>query len=287
VESIQSLLNKSRDLLESKGIPEARLSSELMLSRVLGMRRLDLYLRFDRPVTEPELVQYRALVRRRLQREPVQYILGSTEFYGLEFQVTKDVLIPRPETEHLVDRALQLLTDRRAAGTGQRVLDIGTGSGCIAISICRNCESAFCLAVDASRHALDIARSNSERNGVQDRISFEQVNVFSEQILGHGEFDIIVSNPPYLTDIDLSETQPEVRLFEPADALSDHGDGTAFHKRLAEIGRPLLTESGFLLFEIGYGQTAAVTEILQAYRYSSIEIMRDYAGIDRVAIAAK
>lgn len=282
-ETVLSLLKKSTSFFEEKGVEEAKRSSEHLLAHALGQKRLQLYLRFDQPVAEDELARFRELVRRRLQHEPVQYIVGTTEFYGLEFVVSPQVLIPRPETEHLVEAVI----DRLKAGDAAEphILDIGTGSGVIAVTLAAQLATALLTATDSSADALAIAATNAEGNGVGDRVTFLPHDILSgdPDALG-GPFDAVVSNPPYIATADMAELQPEIRAHEPAAALTDGGDGLSFYRRFAALLPSLLRPGGLLAVEIGYGQSEAVRAILADGGLRDIEVVRDYSGIDRVIV---
>jgi release factor glutamine methyltransferase len=234
-------------------------------------------------VAEDELARFRELVRRRLQHEPVQYIVGTTEFYGLEFTVSPHVLIPRPETEHLVEAVI----DRLKAGdaTEPRILDIGTGSGVIAVTLAAQLATAQLTATDVSTDALAVAAANAESNGVGDRVTFFPHDILSgnPEAIG-GPFDVVVSNPPYIATADMAELQEEIRAHEPIAALTDGGDGLAFYRRFASLLPTLLAPGGLLAVEIGYGQSEVVRGILADAGLRDIEVVRDYSGIDRVVL---
>lgn len=282
-ETVLSLLKKSTAFFEEKGIDEAKRSAEHLLAHALGQKRLQLYLRFDQPVAEDELAAFRELVRRRLQHEPVQYIVGTTEFYGLEFAVSPHVLIPRPETEHLVEAVI----DRLKAGdaTEHRILDIGTGSGVIAVTLAAQLATAQLTATDVNTDALAVAAGNAASNGVADRVTFLSHDILSGDTgaLG-GPFDAMVSNPPYIATTDMAELQPEIRAHEPATALTDGGDGLAFYRRFVALLPSLLRPGGLLAVEIGYGQSVSVRNILTDAGLRDIEVIQDYGGIDRVIV---
>lgn len=286
-ETVLSLLKKSTTFFEEKGVDEAKRSAEYLLSHAMGQKRIQLYLRFDQPVADDELARFRELVRRRLQREPVQYIVGSTEFFGMEFAVSPAVLIPRPETEHLVEAVIDHV--RADAGvkekeSGLRILDIGTGSGIIAIVLAAKLARARMTAVDVSEEALAVARENAASNNVAGRIDFLPHDILASQLNGlGGPFDVVVSNPPYVSTADMSELQPEILGFEPAAALTDDSDGLTFYRRINELLPRLLSPGGLLAVEIGFGQSPAVVEIFSS-RLRDIEVIKDYSGIDRVVV---
>ncbi|MCB2204635.1 peptide chain release factor N(5)-glutamine methyltransferase [bacterium] len=286
-ETVLSLIQKSTTFFAEKGIDEAKLSAEHLLAHVLGQKRLQMYLRFDQPVKEEELTVFRELVRRRLKHEPVQYIVGSTEFYGLEFKVTPDVLIPRPDTEHLIDTVLDFHKAGQLADDMQ-ILDIGTGSGAIAIALAAQLPSIRVVATDISAAALAIASANAERNKVADRIDFVEHDIFTDNLPGGGEqFDIVASNPPYIPEADIATLQPEVRDFEPMIAATDGGDGLRFYRRIVKIAPGFLKTGGLLLLEVGAGQAQTVAAMLTDANMQKVHIREDYGGIERVVSAWK
>lgn len=303
-ETVLSLLKKSTAFFEEKGVDEAKRSAEYLLAHAMGQKRLQLYLRFDQPVADDELTRFRELVRRRLQREPVQYIVGSTEFFGMEFAVSPAVLIPRPETEHLVEAVIDRVRANAGAGeadggveeadggtrekeSGLRILDIGTGSGIIAVVLAVKLARARVTAVDVSEAALDVARGNAASGNVAERIDFMTLDILAPQLDGiGGPFDVVVSNPPYVSASDMSELQPEILGFEPAAALTDSGDGLTFYRRINELLPRLLSPDGLLAVEIGFGQSPAVVEIFSS-TLRDIEVIKDYSGVERVVVGKR
>ncbi|ACD94753.1 peptide chain release factor N(5)-glutamine methyltransferase [Trichlorobacter lovleyi] len=258
--------------LTEKGVENARREAEWLLCEATGLDRMGLYLNFDKPLQDDELAAYRSMVARRGKREPLQHILGSQEFDGLEFIVTRDVLIPRFDTETLLEEAV------RQAPTARTVLDIGTGSGCIAISLFHRLPQAAITAVDLSPDALSIARRNAERNNAQ--IEFLLGSFF--QPVSERRFDLIVSNPPYITSADLADLQPEVRDFEPRLALDGGTDGLDAYRVLAAEAPRYLEPNGWLLLEIGAGQDKDVATLLADAGFDAIVSVPDNAGIIRV-----
>lgn len=276
--TVLSLLGRAADHLRSRGFDEARLHGELLLAHVLGISRLDLYLQFDRPLTSGEVDHFRALFLRRLTHEPLQYILGETEFMGLRLTVDSNVLIPRPETELLVERALEFCA--RGSGAPWRILDACTGSGNIAVALAVRLPSAHITAVDVSPGALRVAGDNVARHA-PGRVDLVAADLLTDPLPG-GAFHLLVSNPPYVPLSEFPALQPEVRDFEPSIATTDGGDGLRFHRRLVELARERLEQGGALIMEIGFGQAAAVREICAAGGLMDIEVIPDYAGIARV-----
>jgi release factor glutamine methyltransferase len=258
--------------LTEKGVENARREAEWLLCEVTGLDRIGLYLNFDKPLQDDELAAYRSMVARRGKREPLQHILGSQEFDGREFVVTKDVLIPRFDTETLLEEAV------RKAPQARRVLDIGTGSGCIAISLAHRLPHAQITAVDLSPDALAIAQHNAERNNAA--VEF-LLGSFFQPVTGR-RFDLIVSNPPYITRADLDTLQPEVRDFEPRLALDGGVDGLDAYRVLVSEAPGYLEPGGWLLVEIGAGQDKDVTCLLADAGFGAIVTVPDSVGIMRV-----
>lgn len=276
--TVLSLLQWAAAYLTAREFDEARLHVELLLGRVLGLERIALYLQFDRPLTPAELAAFKALFRRRLDHEPLQYILGETAFMGLTLTVEPAVLIPRPETELLVEAAVTGL--RASAHAAPAVLDIGTGSGCIALGIAHLVPSADVLGIDRSREALAVARKNHERYPAL-RVRFEEQDAASAS-WPPSAFDLIVSNPPYIALEEYRALAPEVRDHEPRMALTDEGDGLSFYDVLFDAARRALRPGGLLLCEIGHGQEEAITVRASGHGCRVVRVTRDYAGIPRV-----
>lgn len=228
---VLDLIKVTESLLKDNGIDNPRLNAELLLADSLGLRRFDLYLNFDRPLDESELKAYRTLVKRRIAREPLQYITGRAEFYGLTFEVNSAVLIPRPETELLVEKTLALIKEKNI--TNPRILEIGTGSGCISAAIAANIECDI-DAIDISSDALETAKRNSEANKAPGRITLSLKDIFIEPV-DFNSYDIVVSNPPYIPLEDFRKLEPELKEFEPAIALTDGGDGLSFYRKILDI----------------------------------------------------
>jgi release factor glutamine methyltransferase len=284
-ETVQTLLAKSIAFLDGKGVSEARRSAEMLLCEALRCKRIDLYLRFEQFVGEAELEIYRGHIRRRAKGEPVQYIVGSTEFYGLPFRVTPAVLIPRPETEHLVDRALELARPIAAARGRVRILDIGSGSGNIPIAIAKHCPEAELLSVDISADAIAVATANAEENGVSARVRFDERDALAAGALeAAGRFDLVVSNPPYIPAAEVAELQVEITGHEPEQAYTDRGDGFTFYRRIAQAAPAVLDAGGSVLCEIGFGQRDGIAAIFAGLGFAVCETVRDYSGIERILV---
>ncbi|MFW5870161.1 MAG: peptide chain release factor N(5)-glutamine methyltransferase [Candidatus Sumerlaeota bacterium] len=277
----KELLNRSAAWLERRGCESARLDAELLLAETLGCSRLDLYVQWDRPVTEREKGHYRDLIRRRGDREPVAYILGRKEFYSLEFEVGPGVLVPRPETEFIVDEVLENTEENEEF----RVADIGTGSGVIAVAIAVHRPKALVVATDVSAEAIGYARRNTEKHGVADRVGIRQ-GAFYEPL--KGEVDWIVSNPPYIPDADRDSLSADVREHEPEGALFAGRTGLDALEVIIAEAPGYLRDGGRLVLEIGQGQAHAVLGLIEATSaFDGAEIRRDYSEIERVVIAGK
>jgi release factor glutamine methyltransferase len=278
--TVLEVIRRSTEYLAKKGVDSPRLQVELLLAHTLRIPRLNLYLEFDRKLPEDELQTLRTLVKRRGEREPLQYILGSTSFCGLELAVTPAVLIPRPETELLVEQAWKFLSSRNDEEA--KVLDFATGSGCIAIAIAVKFRGAEVHAIDHSPAALQVAHGNAERNNA--RVFFHEAPGLAEVAMPT-EFDLVVSNPPYIPTAQIATLEPEVRDYEPGVALDGGVDGLEFYRMIARQAAARIAPGGRLLLELGCGQAEAASAILVNERWT-VEVVRpDYAGIPRILIA--
>ncbi len=273
----------STEYLQKKGIESPRINAEMLLAHILNCKRLDLYLSFDRPLTEEETAQYREFLKRRSENEPVQYIIGSVEFFGLPFEVNPSVLIPRQDTETLVEAIINNTKDKGEFS----LLDIGTGSGNIAISLARNLPGIIITATDTSDKALKVAEHNAELNGVADRISFINNDILNSSSIDGIPFDLIVSNPPYIALNEYQTLEPELRMHEPKTALTDNGDGLLFYRKILERSDSLLKKGGLLFFEIGQGQHVQVSSLFKKSNFININIQKDYTDIERVIYGEK
>ena len=272
------IIGWTKEYLAGKGIENARLEAEWLLCAATGLDRVGLYLNFDKPMNEAELSAYRSMVARRARREPLQHILGSQEFCGFEFEVSPDVLIPRHDTETLVEEALL-----RAAQAAS-VLDVGTGSGCVAVALAKRMPAARVSAIDVSARALEVAKRNAARNGVD--IEF-LLGSFLEPSEGQ-TFDLIVSNPPYIPSADIEELEPEVRDWDPRCALDGGSDGLSFYRILIPAALRCLNLGAWLLLEVGMGQSVCVSELFGlAGGYDEAVSARDFSGIERVVGARR
>jgi release factor glutamine methyltransferase len=284
-----TLARVAADHMRERGIENARLEAELLLAAVLGVSRLDLYLQFERPLSAAEVERFRELVRRRLRREPLQYILGEAHFRELVLRVDPRVLIPRPETELLVGEVLAWARARVAAGgiegEGLGVVDIGTGSGAIALSLAREGPFSHVVATDLSADALAVAADNAARSGVAEQVEFREGALWAA--LGTDErFDVVVSNPPYIAEAERAELEPEVREWEPESALFAGEAGLAILAALVDGAPAHLRPGGLLALEIGSEQGAAVVGRIEGTgAYGSARIVRDLAGRERIVLA--
>jgi release factor glutamine methyltransferase len=284
--AILACVEAARTRLRTAGVPdaEADLDARLLARHVLGWDAARLLTDGTAAASDGFQAAYDALIARRTAREPMAYILGHQEFWGLPFAVGPSVLIPRPETEVLVEAALEQLP----AAAALDVLDVGTGSGCVAIAIAHDRPHTRVVAVDLSREALAIARANAARHGVGDRMTFACGDLLDVPSLSERTFDVIVSNPPYVADGDRLSLQPEVRDYEPAAALFAGRDGLSIVRRLVAQSVSHLHRGGFLMFEIGMGQNEAVRELISATPgLTMIDMKRDLQGIPRTATARR
>ncbi len=271
----------STGYLEEKGIESPRLNAELLLAGILNCKRLDLYLMFERPLNDEEVQSYREYIARRGKFEPLQYILGEVEFYGLKLKVSKDVLVPRPETELLVEEAIKLSSEVNV----KTIIDIGSGSGNIAISLAKNLNGVKVTSIDLSSSAIKVAEANAGFNGVNDKIDF--INSGIEEYQTNQQFDLIVSNPPYVSEQDYSSLQKEILEYEPIESVTDKSDGYKFYRLISERSNDFLKNGGYLLFEMASGQSEKIKSILEQNNFSDIKIVKDYQNIDRVIIGKK
>jgi len=276
--TLLKLLRWTTEYFSSKEIDNPRLNAELLLAHVLELDRVGLYLDFERPLDNAELDAIRPLVKRRGQREPLQYLIGQAEFWSLPFEVTPAVLIPRGDTEILVEEALN------RADQGQSLLDVGTGSGAIAVSLASELAGWQITALDISQDALDIAIRNAEKNRVAEQIRFVQADLAQ---LPQQQYDLIVSNPPYIAQAEWDELMPEVCCFEPKAALLAADSGLDCYHKLTGQAQDRLTSGGWLLVEIGYRQAQAVSELFTTAGLQDVFVRDDYAGQPRVVGGCK
>jgi release factor glutamine methyltransferase len=271
---------------EEKGVAEPRTSAEILLAHVLGQDRLSLYLNHNLPMEPRELSAFRQSIKRRLTGEPNQYITGTQEFWSLPLRVSPDVLIPRPETEILVQAVLDFV--RHGESSLDTIIDLGTGSGAVAIALARELPTATVVAVDLSLAALELARENAYRHQVEKRIHFVCGDMLAGMNSSAQKVSLVVSNPPYVAQMELQQLPREIRDFEPRTALDGGPDGLAAIRRIIREAAPILPPGGGLFLEIGAGQTEPVSAIvLESQEYQSFHTLKDYSNIDRVLVATK
>ncbi|HLE71027.1 MAG TPA: peptide chain release factor N(5)-glutamine methyltransferase [Vicinamibacteria bacterium] len=283
--SAHRLLERGASELREAGVSEARFEAELLLRHALGCTREALFARLHEPAGAEAAGHYFHLLERRRGRVPIQHILGTQEFYGLSFRVTPSVLIPRPETELVVDEALAELSAR--SKSAPTIADVGCGSGCIAIAIARERPQATFLAIDASPSALAVARENAAAHGVDERITFLHGDLLDPLVERGEKLDLVVSNPPYVVDAEIGELAPEVKEHEPRMALAGGADGLATITRLLEGVGAVLDRGGVVVMEIGKGQDRPVAERVLSVGLDLLRIVPDLAGIPRVVVARK
>ncbi len=275
--TILRVLQWTTEYLGSKGVEQPRADAEVLLAHVLGVERIQLYLNYDKPLAPHELARYRAMIRRRASSEPTQYITGRQEFWSLDFEVTPDVLIPRPETEVLVERGLEILNSGPAF-----ILDLGTGSGAIAIALAHECPDFRVIAVDRSFGALRVATRNAARNGVIEHIYFVLTDLF-EALSPEPVFDLIVSNPPYISEMEFLDLAPEIANYEPHSALRGGGvHGLDLIRRILAQFPWYLKPGGSMLMEIGLGQAEILEKEMSRGFSGRFGFFEDYSGIRRV-----
>lgn len=277
--TLLELLNATSGYFEKHRVPQPRLNAELLIAEALGLKRLDIYLQFDRPIADAEREKLRPLVRRRAGREPLQHVMGWTEFCGLRLACDPRALIPRPETECLVEEALR----RVPAETGT-LLDIGTGTGAIALALLAKRPAWKAVATDIAAGALELARANAAALGLGDRVSLLNCDLWPA--VGDASFDLITANPPYIASPILPSTSPEVRA-DPAIALDGGLDGLDFIRRIIAGAPARLASGAFLLIEIGDDQGPAVRDLIAAAGLQEAAILPDLNGRDRIAVARR
>lgn len=275
--SVLEILAKTEEFFAHKGVPNPKIDAQYIVSHALGCKRLELFLRFDEPLDESKLSSIRELVRRRGKREPLQYILGQVDFFGAKLKSDKRALVPRPETEELCE----ILTERFFTDPSApiEILDLGTGTGAIAVALSLHFPNAKTVAVDASADALSLATENAEANRA--RIDFIKSDWFESV---SGKFDLIVSNPPYLTQAEVDSAQPEVKFFDPISALVSPKDGIADLEKILGNAKSHLKENGILALECGLGQPEKLTTAPQRFGFQRAEAIKDASKRVRFAI---
>ncbi|HHU92091.1 MAG TPA: peptide chain release factor N(5)-glutamine methyltransferase [Halanaerobiaceae bacterium] len=280
--NVKELLATTTDYFKKYGLKEPRLDAEVLLAHVLKKERIQLYVDFDQPLKADELNEYRQLVYKRARQYPVAYLLGKKEFMSLDFTVNEDVLIPRPETEELVEKLIEYCQSRNL--TAPNIADIGTGSGAIAVSLAYYIKEARVLAIDISPGALKVARENISKYGLEERVKALEGDLLIPLLwMNKDNVDIVVSNPPYIDHEGMVELAGEVRR-EPEIALNGGIDGLDYYRRLIPQALKVLKDDGLLALEIGYDQAAAVRELFDA-NWTKVEVKKDYSGHDRMVFA--
>ena len=285
--TILALLKWTTAYFKSHHVEQPRATAEILLAHTLGIGRVDLYVQYERILEDGELGRFKGYIRRRTQGEPVAYIVGKKEFWSMDFEVAPSVLIPRPETETLVEAALMIVPEEPMPAPS-RILDLGTGSGAVVVALAAERPGHEFYAVDRSQEVLAVAHNNARAHGLDKAITFLQGDWFdSVRDLGPS-FDVIVSNPPYISTLDLKELPPEISRHEPREALDGGPDGLDVIRRIVREASDHLAPGGWLLCEIGHDQWGRVEALISsAEAYSDIDVMKDYGGRDRVARAKR
>lgn len=285
--TILKLLEWTTGYFTTNHIDSPRSAAEILLAHILKLQRIDLYLRYDQPLNADELAQFKDLIRRRASREPVAYILGRREFWSMDLSVSRDVLIPRPETECLVEQALAVLTAPGAA-VAPSILELGTGSGAIILGLLKQMAPCRGIATDISFRALQVARKNAYQHGLEGKVQFVCAD-WTHPFKCHFKlFDLIISNPPYIQTHQIRTLQPEIYAYEPIRALDGGGDGLRCLQKIIAEAHRLLNPGGILMMEIGHDQRRALKRIIQTYPpYEAPIFYKDYSGCDRVVSLRK
>lgn len=280
--TVLQLLKWAADYFASHQIHPPRPTAELLLAHILGFNRVDLYIQYDRPLNARELAAFKDVIKRRLRGEPVAYIVGERGFWSLDLHVTPDVLIPRPETEMLVETALGVLPESRV-GEPKRVLDLGTGSGAIVLALAMERPGHWFYAVDRSWMALKVAGKNARKYGLKETVQFVCADWFDGLAEKQSGFDLIISNPPYVRRSEIDELAVDVSKYEPREALDGGPDGLDLIRILVRRAPTFVRPAGWLVFEIGYDQAEGVQRLMSATGgYEEIAVIKDYSGHDRV-----
>jgi len=280
-ERILDLIQRYDQMLDRQGVEAPRRNVELMLQKVLGLKRVELYLQPDRVLSDEQAQCLRDFIGRRLDFEPLQYILGECEFYGLGFQCDRRARIPRPETEFVVSKGLELLSGK----SGLDVLDLGTGSGNIVVAMAKNDPRQKYYASDLSEDALTLAKENTIRHGLKDRIKFFCGNIYAPLVMEHLLFDLILANPPYIRAGEFMNLSEQIRRYEPLKALIAGADGLEFIRPMLKDAPLVMRPGGYLVFEMAQGQAPAIRSLLdQQKELRIVETIEDYSGVERVMV---
>lgn len=278
--NIRELIIKNSIILKEAGIEEYKLEAELFLAHTLNTTRLDILTDAFREVSERDREVFENMIKRRSLHEPAAYITGSREFMGLDFNVQRGILIPRPDTEILVEAVIEKVKEKGF----KNLVEVGIGSGCISISIAKYTDIE-CVGSDISPVAIETATENAKINEVEDRVKFYLGDVFKG--IPEGKYDIIVSNPPYIREKDMELLMDDVKDYEPHTALYGGKDGLDFYRKITDGGKKLLNDGGYIFYEIGYDEAVEVSEILEKNGFVDIEVVKDLSGLDRVVSARK
>ncbi len=278
--NVISAINRASHLLRSKGIVSSKLDSEILISKVLDTNRANLILNMDKNLTIDELSCFNNLIEERLKKKPIAYLIGKKEFWKYQFYVTKDVLIPRPDTELIVEKVLELTKNKKSLN----FLDIGVGSGCIILSILKEKKNFYGTGIDISKKSLEICKINSDNLGI-----FNRLKLFKSDIdnFKYGKYDLIISNPPYIKKIDLRYLEKDVISYEPKSALNGGLDGLSETKKVINSSTKLIKKNGFLILEIGFNQTERVKEILKKKGFFVKRVFKDLAKNNRCIVSIK
>lgn len=280
--TIIKLVQWATTYFNNHDIDSPRATAEILLAHVLNTRRIDLYLRYDQPLIPAELKRFKALIKRRLNREPVAYILGRKEFWSMELHVTRDVLIPRPETECLVEKTIELLA-LDSDLESKRILELGTGCGAVILALASENARHSYWATDISINAIRVARQNAKQNDLDGKVYFITGDWFAPLRSKPGLFDLIVSNPPYIKSDDLTRLQPEIHAYEPLLALDGAADGLHCLRRIIQSAYLFLKPQGVIILEIGHDQKAPLKQMIaECGEYEEINFYQDYSGYDRI-----
>ncbi|MGE5351791.1 MAG: peptide chain release factor N(5)-glutamine methyltransferase [Acidobacteriota bacterium] len=281
--TVLEAIRLTTEFFEKKGIEAPRPNAEILLAHILKCKRLDLYLAFDKPLKDEEVLKYREYLKRRSQNEPLQYILGDVEFYGMPFKVNPSVLIPRQETEILIEVIINNLDKNKP----MNFLDVGTGTGIIPITLAPHFPASSFVSIDINENALTLAEENAELNHVEGRVEFVKGDILDNNLTFGKNFDVIVSNPPYVSIEEYKTLQPEITKYEPKEAVTDNSDGYTFYKTISSRAIGMLNDGGKLFFEVGQGQSETVAGHMKNCGFTNVSVKKDYLNIERVVYGEK
>ncbi len=281
--TIIKLIEWTTSFFKSHDIESPRTTAEILLAHALNLNRIDLYLRYDQPLSSKELSPFKTLIKRRVKREPVAYIVGTKEFWSMDLAVTPEVLIPRPETECLVEAALDLLPNNPNIKP-RRILELGTGSGAVILALASERPNHLFFASDRSMDAVKLAQKNARHHGLDNVVNFFCADWFRALNASNDPFDMIISNPPYIPTQNIAKLQPEIYRYEPTSAIDGHEDGLACLKLIINDAHGYLKKKGHLLLEMGHDQKRPIQKIIESCAvYEDVIFSKDYSGYDRIA----